>query len=104
MMASAAAPSEGRGGGADATLSAIHARLRAAAARCYPAAARRYRLQGVVEVSFCVGQGGEVARSAKEVGSGSAVLDRAALDCVIPGAAPYPGDARCYRVPVRFGP
>jgi len=45
-----------------------------------------------------------VARALSLEGStGSAVLDRSALECVVPGAQPLSGFEGCFLVPVRFG-
>ena len=86
-------------------LGALHARLARAADRCYPAAARRFRMVGTALVEFCVDGAGALARAALAQSAGSPLLDSAATDCVVPGAMPAPPEAAggCYRVPVRFG-
>jgi protein TonB len=78
-------------------------RLRSVAASCYPYAAVRSNLQGTTRLRFCVDQTG-AARDAQVVdSSGSAILDSAALDCVLDSAAPFPATSRtCLTVPVRF--
>jgi protein TonB len=83
----------------------VHAQLVRVAARCYPAAARRFRQAGEVLVHFCVDQAGAVASSEVHRSSQSPVLDGAATQCVVPQAAPFPPGAfgRCFDVPVRFG-
>jgi protein TonB len=93
------APTAGPGASSE-----LAARLAAAALRCYPAAAVRFRLRGEALVSFCLGEDG-AARSAGVVrSSGSPLLDRAALECVLPGALPVAGAAGCYELPVHFAP
>ncbi len=79
-------------------------RLQAVAARCYPAAARRFRQTGEAEVRFCLDGAGALAESTVSRSSGSDLLDRAASGCVVPGAAPFGAEAhgRCFTVPVRF--
>lgn len=84
-------------------LEELHRRLAAAASRCYPDAARRFRARGRVTLSFCLDERGGAASASIAAGSGSALLDRAATDCVLPGALPLPGAAGCYTVPVVFG-
>jgi len=80
----------------------LHARLSEAARECYPPAARRFRLTGEVLLSFCLdGTGGFHSVQALKA-SGLELLDRAAVDCVLPQAAPLPGPAACLRVPVQF--
>jgi outer membrane biosynthesis protein TonB len=85
-------------------LAQLHARLQASADRCYPAAARRYRVGGEALLHFCSdGRGGFDSTSLAR-GTDSALLDTAATDCVLPGAAPLPtGLGGCFTVPVRFG-
>jgi TonB family protein len=91
------------GGGGDSQLAELHRRLADAAARCYPAAALRLRLQGVVPLHFCLDERGAASALSLEGSTGSLLLDRSALECVVPGAAPLPGVVGCFRVPVRFG-
>lgn len=99
VRAPAAAPGPAAGRGVPAALAS---RLAAAALRCYPASAVRFRLRGEALLAFCLGEDG-VARSSGLVrSSGSPLLDRAALECVLPGALPVPGAAGCYELPVRF--
>ena len=83
-------------------LTALHNRLSAAARSCYPPAAKRFRLQGIVPVHFCIDGRGSLTRVDRQRSSGSTLLDRAALECVLPGAAPLPGPAGCYDVSVEF--
>ncbi len=93
---------DGAGSGDPDLLAGIHARLAEAARRCYPAAARRYRVTGEVQVSFCLDGRGGVSQVAASRSSGSALLDRAAVDCVVPGAVPLPGPTTCVSVAVQF--
>jgi TonB family protein len=84
---------------------AIHQRLAAAAERCYPPAARRFRQVGTASVRFCVTGEGGVEEEHLQVSSGVSLLDAAAMSCVIPNAVPFPALAasHCFEVPVRFG-
>jgi periplasmic protein TonB len=91
------------GGGADPRLAELHRRLAEAAARCYPPAAQRLRLRGEVPLRFCLdAQGGASGLSLLGT-TGSTLLDRSALECVVPGAEPLPPLAGCFQVAVRFG-
>jgi len=94
--------SSSSGGGAPQSTALLMARLTAAALRCYPAEAVRFRLAGEARLSFCLGDDGRASAVAVARSSGSEVLDRAASDCVLPGALPLPGAAGCYELPVRF--
>jgi len=80
----------------------LMARLSAAALRCYPPEAVRFRLAGEAHLSFCLGVDGQASAVKIARSSGSEVLDRAAAECVLPGALPLPGAAGCYELPVRF--
>ncbi len=83
---------------------ALHQRLQAGASRCYPSASRRFHERGTSEVSFCVGAAGQLEPGRLARSSGSERLDRAALDCVVAGAEPFPqAQGRCFALPVRFG-
>lgn len=78
-------------------------RLRSAAASCYPYAAVRSNLEGTTRLRFCIDQRGEPRDGQVVDSSGFALLDAAALDCVLPSAAPFPTISRpCVTVPVRF--
>jgi protein TonB len=81
---------------------AVHARLRAAARRCYPPAARRFRLRGSAQVRLCAGPGGQVAQVDVVRSSGHRLLDVAARSCVVPAARPMPVEQGCYPLEVRF--
>jgi TonB family protein len=86
-------------------LSPLVRKLQAAAARCYPEGARRFRQSGVATVEFCLDAQGALLRSHVLGSSGSALLDDAATQCVVPGALPA-GAAigqGCFTLPVRFG-
>ncbi len=76
-------------------------RLRRSAEACAP---RRHRQGGETTalVRFCVGPGGAATSVALLESTGSSELDRATLDCVIPGAMPFPPADRCLVVPLRF--
>lgn len=82
----------------------VHARLTRAASDCYPAQARRFRQQGQVPVSFCIGEAGQAAKVAVST-SGLALLDEAARGCVMQRAEPFPTEAAgaCFTVKVEFG-
>ncbi len=86
-------------------IAAVQARLAQGAARCYPPAALRFRQTGVVSVGFCASGSGELEQILVNNSSGSALLDQAAVDCVVPSANPLPLAAAgaCFRLPVRFG-
>lgn len=83
----------------------VHARLAAAADRCYPAAARRFQQRGTVHVSFCTDASGAAASATVTASSGAELLDTAARTCVVESASPFPREAsaHCFSVPVRFG-
>ena len=99
--------SSGGGGGSPGAsgpdLTALHQRLAEAAQSCYPAAARRLRLSGQLELAFCASADGRASNPSLGSSSGSELLDRAALDCLLDRAAPLPVRSGCFRVPVRFG-
>jgi protein TonB len=81
----------------------IARRLRTAAASCYPYAAIRSSLEGTTRLRFCIGAKGEPRDVQVVDSSGQQVLDRAATDCVLPSAAPFPATSHlCVTVPVRF--
>jgi periplasmic protein TonB len=84
-------------------LAALNAKLAAAAAECYPSAARRLRLTGEVELDFCAETDGRASSASIRGSTGSAVLDAAAQRCVLEHAVPLPVRAGCFRLPVRFG-
>jgi TonB family protein len=94
--------------GADAPLdtAALSRRLQQVALRCYPAAARRFRQTGEAQVRFCLDGAGALRESTVVHSAGSDLLDRAARECVVPGAAPFGPETfgRCFTVPVRFNP
>jgi len=100
-------PGLGGGGAAPAIdLSPFVARLQESANRC-GAVARRgrnpHRGQGPVGmVRFCVDPDGSPTAVSLVDSTGDPALDRAAMDCVVPGAAPLPRVDRCLVVPLRF--
>jgi TonB family protein len=83
---------------------ALSRRLQEVALRCYPPAAKRFRQAGESEVRFCLDAAGRLREAAVTHSSGSDLLDRAASECVVPGAAPFGPETfgRCFTVPVRF--
>ncbi|MBL8954826.1 MAG: TonB family protein [Myxococcaceae bacterium] len=85
-------------------VTALHAQLAESARRCYPAAARRFRLTGDATIDFCLDAGGSLKSTSLARSSGHELLDAAARDCVIAGALPFPADASggCFSVPIRF--
>ncbi len=83
-------------------LSELHQRLASAARRCYPGTAHRLRQRGTVQLHFCLSPQGTASTSTLEGTTGSTLLDRAALECVLPGALPAPGMPGCYDVAIRF--
>jgi len=92
----------GSRGGAPALAGLLSERLAAAALRCYPREAVRFRLAGEALLSFCLGEDGRASQVRVARSSGAEALDRAAAECVLPGALPLPGAAGCYELPVRF--
>jgi len=84
-----------------ALLEALHQRLAAAAKACYPRAARAFRLRGAAPLRFCLDGKGSAGPVSLLGTTGSPLLDRAAKDCVVPGALPLPGTG-CYTVTVEF--
>jgi TonB family protein len=93
----------GVGGVSQERLGELHRRLAEAAERCYPAAARRFRLRGEVMLHFCLDAAGATTALGLEGSTGSPLLNRSALECVVPGAQPLSGFEGCFLVPVRFG-
>ncbi len=96
----------GDGAGDLSVLSAlVHAQLAAVADRCYPPAARRFHQTGSVGLRFCLDAAGGVAQAEVRAPSGAGPLDGAALECVLPTAAPFPPQTanHCFDVAVRFG-
>ena len=91
----------GIGSADDDALARIQALLAARAAHCYPPAAARLGLTGTSQVHFCV-RDGAAAQISIARGSGEAMLDRAAAECVVGEAGPLPAVERCLDVPVRF--
>lgn len=86
-------------------LSRLQAKLTAAAARCYPEGARRFRQSGVTTLEFCLDARGALVRSSVKQSSGSGLLDGAAQGCVLQGALPAGPEVGqgCFALPVRFG-
>jgi outer membrane biosynthesis protein TonB len=102
-----AAPAAGSGvasGSAASLLEVLQRRLAWSAARCAPASAVRLFRHGVpgVPLHFCLDAAGRPSGVGLLGTTGSEQLDRAARDCVIPGALPLPPAQGCYTVEVRF--
>lgn len=77
--------------------------LQARTVGCYPRSAERRGVEGTTELSFCVGDAGQVSSILVRKSSGSRVLDEAATDCVLRGAAPLPAPPGCISsLPIRF--
>lgn len=95
------------GAGASSTaslLETLQRRLAWSAARCAPASAVRLARHGVpgVPLHFCLDRSGTPSGVGLLGTTGSDQLDRAARDCVVPGALPLPPAQGCYTVEVRF--
>jgi hypothetical protein len=98
-------PSPGTGGsGAPSLLGELNRRLAWSAARCTPSGAVRSSRGSSPEVPlhFCLDASGRPSAVGLEGTTGSELLDRAARECVVPGAAPLPPLPGCYTVAVRF--
>ena len=85
-------------------LEVLQQRLAWSAARCAPASAVRLSRHGVpgVPLHFCLDASGRPSGVGLLGTTGSEQLDRAARDCVVPGALPLPPAQGCYTVEVRF--
>jgi len=98
-------PGTGAGGSAGVSLLAeLSQRLAWSAARCTPATfvrAARHTIPGV-PLHFCLDAAGRPSDVGLLGTTGSEQLDRAARDCVVPGALPLPPAPGCYTVEVRF--
>src|SRR5262249_22611014 len=95
----------GTGGQSSASLlAALSQKLAASAARCAPAEVVRTAHHAVpgVPLHFCIDAAGRPSEVGLLGTTGSDVLDRAARDCVVPGALPLPPVPGCYTVEVRF--
>ncbi|HUM10827.1 MAG TPA: hypothetical protein VLT82_07765 [Myxococcaceae bacterium] len=95
----------GTGGSAGVSLLAeLSQRLAWSAERCAPATlvrAVRHAIPGV-PLHFCLDAAGRPSDVGLLGTTGSDQLDRAARDCVVPGALPLPPAPGCYTVEVRF--
>ena len=98
-------PGSGSGGTGGASLLAVLSqRLAWSAQRCAPPSvvrAARHAVPGV-PLRFCLDAAGRPSEVGLLGTTGSDQLDRAARDCVIPGALPLPPVPGCYTVEVRF--
>lgn len=95
----------GRGRGrpeGDDRIAALHAHLQRRSVGCYPASARRRGIEGEVVVAFRIDPRGLPVELEVVRGSGSPVLDEAAVRCVIEGAAPLPGPRRRLQIRIPF--
>ena len=95
----------GTGGQSSASLlAALSQRLAWSAARCAPAEVVRTARHAVpgVPLRFCLDAAGRPSEVGLLGTTGSELLDRAARDCVVPGALPLPPVPGCYTVEVRF--
>ncbi len=107
MLPAAQSHGSGDGGTADATILSYFdaVRLKIERAKKYPHAARRAGVEGEVTVSFTVKPDGSTEKIKLESSSGSAALDRAALETVL-RASPFPlppdGKARSLTVALEF--
>ena len=96
---------EAPGGQSSASLLAqLSQRLAWSAARCAPAEVVRTARHAVpgVPLHFCLDAAGRPSDVRLLGTTGSELLDRAARDCVVPGALPLPPVPGCYTVEVRF--
>ncbi len=85
-------------------LAALSERLAWSAERCAPHAlvrTARHAIPGV-PLHFCLDAAGRPSDVGLLGTTGSEQLDRAARDCVVPGALPLPPAPGCYTVEVRF--
>jgi len=95
----------GTGGSSAASLlAALSQRLAWSAERCAPAGTVRLTRRTVpgVPLHFCLDAAGRPSDVDLLGTTGSDALDRAARDCVVPGALPLPPAPGCYTVEVRF--
>ena len=95
----------GSGGTGGASLLAVLSqRLAWSARRCAPPSVVRTARHAVpgVPLRFCLDAAGRPSEVGLLGTTGSEQLDRAARDCVIPGALPLPPVPGCYTVEVRF--
>ena len=85
-------------------LAALSQRLAWSAERCAPASVVRSARRPVpgVPLHFCLDASGQPSDVGLLGTTGSEQLDRAARDCVVPGALPLPPVPGCYTVEVRF--
>ena len=84
-------------------LAELSERLAWSARRCAPPSSVRLTRRPVpVPLRFCLDGAGRPSEVGLLGTTGSDQLDRAARDCVVPGAAPLPPAPGCYTVEVRF--
>lgn len=99
----AATTGTGPPGGAS-LLTLLSQRLAWSAERCAPPSLVRLARHAVpgVPLYFCLDAAGQPSKVGLLGTTGSEQLDRAARDCVVPGALPLPPAPGCYTVEVRF--
>ncbi|HZJ56398.1 MAG TPA: hypothetical protein VFD38_19805 [Myxococcaceae bacterium] len=92
------------GAGGASLLAVLSQRLAWSAQRCAPPSVVRTARHAVpgVPLRFCLDAAGRPSEVGLLGTTGSDQLDRAARDCVIPGALPLPPVPGCYTVEVRF--
>ena len=90
--------------GAASLLAALSQRLAWSAERCAPTTLVHLARRAVpgVPLHFCLDAAGRPSGVGLLGTTGSDQLDRAARDCVVPGALPLPPAPGCYTVEVRF--
>jgi TonB family protein len=91
---------EAPGGGPN--LGAFVERLKRSAQRCSPRRLGHAAEASLARVRFCVDPLGRPETVTLLQSTGDPRLDRAAVECVIPGAAPLPATDSCLVVPLRF--
>jgi len=103
--AQGASPSgDGPGGSSTSLLATLSQRLAWSAARCAPPTVVRTARHALpaVPLHFCLDAAGRPSDVGLLGTTGSDALDRAARECVVPGALPLPPAPGCYTVEVRF--
>jgi TonB family protein len=102
FVGSEPAPEVTGGSAAEPDLGLFVERLKRSARRCSPRRLGPGGEASLARVRFCVSRSGRPEAVTLLQSTGDARLDRAAVDCVIPGAAPLPASDRCLVVPLRF--
>jgi TonB family protein len=94
--------SEGSAPSAGPDIGVFVERLRRSAQRCSLRRGAPGAEAALARVRFCVDAHGVPQEVSLLQSTGDPRLDRDALDCVVPGAAPLPSSDRCLVVPLRF--